>query len=216
MVNNYVNEKSQQVYCIVDKGRLMKRPFNGLSLLDYAINSTLALSNVCLHKQDKIGLLTFSNKLGTIVAAERRPVQIENILQALYRETTAYLESDFEMLYTQVRHKIKQRSLLILFTNFESVSGLNRQVNYLRSMAKHHLLLVVFFENTELNTLSRKPANNLDEVYTSTIAEKFAFEKRMVVKELQKYGILSILTAPENLTVNIINKYLEIKARQAL
>lgn len=216
MVNNYVNEKSQQVYCIVDKGRLMKMPFNGLSLLDYAINSTLALSNVCLHKQDKIGLISFSNKLGTIIAAERKPVQVENILQALFRETTSFLESDFEMLYTQVRHKIKQRSLLILFTNFESVSGLNRQINYLRSIAKHHLLLVVFFENTELNTLSRKTAINLDEVYSCTIAEKFVFEKRMVVKELQKYGILSILTAPENLTVNIINKYLEIKARQAL
>ncbi|MEO6407046.1 MAG: DUF58 domain-containing protein [Ferruginibacter sp.] len=216
MVNNYVNEKSQQVYCIVDKGRLMKMPFNGLSLLDYAINSTLALSNVCLQKQDKIGLLSFSNKMGTIIAAERKPVQRENILQALFKESTAFLESDYEMLYTQIRHKIKQRSLLILFTNFESVSGLTRQVNYLRSIAKHHLLLVVFFENTELNSLSRQTAINTDEVYSTTIAEKFAFEKRMVVKELQKYGILSILTPPENLTVNIINKYLEIKARQAL
>ena len=145
MVNNYVDEKSQQVYCIIDKGRLMKMPFEGLSLLDYAINSTLALSNVCLQKQDKIGLISFSNKMGSLIAADRKPVQRENILQALYKEKTAYLESDFEMLYLQVRHKIKQRSLLILFTNFESVNGLKRQVAYLRSIARHHLLLVVFF-----------------------------------------------------------------------
>jgi uncharacterized protein (DUF58 family) len=216
MVNNYVDEKSQQVYCMIDKGRLMKMPFKGLSLLDYAINATVALSNVCLQKQDKIGLISFSNKLATLIPAERKLIQRENILQVLYKEQTAFLESDYEMLYMQIRNKIKQRSLLILFTNFESVSGLRRQIHYLRSIAKHHLLLVVFFENTELNKLSHEEALTVEDVYIKTVADKFVFEKKLLVKELLKYGILSILTAPENLTINSINKYLELKARQAL
>ena len=215
MVNNYTDEKSQQVYCIIDKGRLMKMPFNNLSLLDYAINSTLVLSNVCLQKQDRVGLITFSNKMGTLLAADRKPIQMANILQLLYNQETDYLESDYEMLYLQLRSRIKQRSLLILFTNFESLSGLKRQLNYLRSIAKHHLLLVVFFENSELTQLAGKTAANLEDVYVKTIAEKFAYEKRLIVKELLKYGILSILTPPDKLTVNAINKYLELKARQA-
>ena len=216
MVNNYTDEKSQQVFCLIDKGRLMKMPFADMSLLDYAINSTLVLSNVCLRTQDKVGLITFSNKMGTILAADGKPIQQENILQLLYNETTAFQESDYEMLYMQIRNRIKQRSLLILFTNFESLSGLKRQLNYLRSIASHHLLLVIFFENTELRQLSSMNADSLEDVYVKTIAEKFDFEKRLIVKELLKHGILSILTAPENLTVNIINKYLELKARQAL
>lgn len=216
MVNNYVDEKSQQVYCIIDKGRLMKMPFNGLSLLDYAINATLALSNVCLQKQDRVGLLSFSNKLTTLIAADRKPVQRENILRALYKEQTAFLESDYELLYMQIRNKIKQRSLLVLYTNFESVSGLKRQVNYLRSIARHHLLMVIFFENTELNKLAYADALSLEDVYIKTVAEKFMFEKKLVVKELQKYGILAVLTTPQNLTINSINKYLELKARQAV
>jgi uncharacterized protein (DUF58 family) len=216
MVNNYTDEKSQQVYCMIDKGRLMKMPFNNLTLLDYAINSTLVLSNVCLQKQDRIGLITFSHKPGTLLAADRKPIQRENILQLLYNQETAYLESDFEMLYLQVRNRIKHRSLLVLYTNFESLSGLRRQLNYLRSIAKHHLLLVVFFENTELHKLSHLNAGNIEEVYIKTVAEKFEFEKRLIVKELSKYGILSVLTTPENLTVNTVNKYLEIKAKQAL
>ena len=216
MVNNFTDEKSQQVYCIIDKGRLMKMPFGNLSLLDYAINSTLVLSNVCLKKQDKVGLMTFDNKMGTMLAADRKPVQQAHILQLLYNEETSFLESDYEMLYMQLRSRIKQRSLLILFTNFESLSGLKRQLVFLRSIAKHHLLMVVFFENTELKQLSAINANNLEEVYVKTIAEKFAYEKRLIVKELSKYGILSILTAPETLTINAINKYLELKARQAI
>ena len=216
MVNNYTDEKSQQVYCLIDKGRLMKMPFGNLSLLDYAINSTLVLSNVCLQKQDKVGLITFANKIGTVLAADRKPIQRANILQLLYNQETDFLESDYEMLYMQIRSRIKQRSLLILFANFESVSGLKRQLTYLRSIAKHHLLMVIFFENTELKQLSSGNAANLEEVYIKTIAEKFAFEKRLIVKELSKHGILSILTSPENLTINTINKYLELKARQAI
>lgn len=215
MVNSYSDEKSQQVYCIIDKGRLMKMPFNNLSLLDYAINSTLVLSNVCLQKQDRVGLITFANKMGNLLAADRKPIQKANILQLLYNQETAFLESDYEMLYLQLRSRVKQRSLLVLYTNFESLSGLKRQLPYLRSIAKHHLLMVVFFENTELTQLANKKAANLEDVYLKTTAEKFAYEKRLIVKELLKHGILSILTSPEKLTVNTINKYLELKARQA-
>ncbi len=216
MVNNYTDAKSQQVYCIIDKGRLMKMPFGGLTLLDYAINSTLVLANVCLQKQDRIGLMTFANKMGSLLAADRKPIQRENILQLLYNQDTAFLESDYEMLYMQIRNRIKHRSLIVLYTNFESLSGLNRQLNYLRSIAKHHLLMVVFFENTELHKLSHLDAKNIDEIYIKTIAEKFEFEKRLIVKELKKHGILSILTPPEKLTINAVNKYLELKARQAI
>ncbi len=216
MVNNYTDEKSQQVYCVIDKGRLMKMPFGGLTLLDYAINSTLVLANVCLQKQDRIGLMTFSNKMGSLLAADRKPIQRENILQLLYKQDTAFLESDYEMLYMQIRSRIKHRSLIVLYTNFESLSGLNRQLNYLRSIARHHLLMVVFFENTELHTLSHLDAKNVEEIYIKTIAEKFEFEKRLIVKELKKHGILSVLTAPEQLTINAVNKYLELKARQAI
>jgi uncharacterized protein (DUF58 family) len=215
MVNNYVAERSQQVYCIIDKGRLMKMPFKGLSLLDYSINAALALTNVCLYKQDKVGLLGFSTKLSTLIAADKKPTQREQIMEALFKEQTHFLESDYEMLYMQVRHKIKQRSLLVLFTNFESMGGLRRQLNYLRSIAKHHLLMVVFFENTELEELSQQDASTVEDIYLKTVAEKFMFEKKMVVKELQKHGILSVLSRPENLTINAINKYLELKARQA-
>ena len=154
--------------------------------------------------------------LGNVLAADRKPVQKENILQLLYNIKTDFLESDFEMLYMQIRNRIKNRSLIFLYTNFESLSGLNRQLDYLRAIAKHHLLMVIFFENTELTKLTTSRASDIEEVYIKTIAEKFAFEKRLITKELAKYGILSLLTSPQKLTVNVINKYLEMKTRRAV
>ncbi len=216
MINQYVQERAQQVYCIIDKGRLMKMPFNEMSLLDYAVNSSLILSSVCLENRDRCGLITFSNKMDTLLAADNRSSQMSAIIEALYKEDTDFLESDFELLYRTIRSRIKNRSLLILFTNFESVSGLRRQIDYLRSLARYHLVLVVFFENSELKALIKKPASDVEEVYVKTIAEKFAYEKKLIVRELSNYGISSILAKPNELTVKTVNKYLELKVKSAL
>jgi uncharacterized protein (DUF58 family) len=216
MVNNYTDEKSQQVYCLIDKGRIMKMPFDGMSLLDYAINATLILSRVALIKQDKAGLLTFADQLGSFLPASRKATQMTHILESLYNQQTRFLETDYEKLYALVKTRIPQRSLIVLFTNFESLSGLHRQLPYIRGIARNHLLLVVFFENTGLQQLRQTEAEDVEGLYIKTIAEKFAYEKRLIVKELQQHGIATILTPPEQLTVHTVNKYLEIKARQAI
>jgi uncharacterized protein (DUF58 family) len=213
MVNHYQDERSQQVYSLIDKGRVMQMPFNGMSLLDYAINASLVISNIAVKKSDKAGLVTFQDNIGTMVPASRKNNQMATILEVLYNQKTGYRESDFSTVYNHVRRKITQRSLLLLFTNFESLYGLQRQLPFFKSMAQQHLLVVIFFENTELKSLCETPAKELKEIYYKGIAEKFAYDKKLIVKELQKHGIQSILTAPEHLTVNTINKYLELKAR---
>lgn len=216
MVNQFQDEKSQPVYSIIDKGRIMKMPFNGLSLLDYAINATLVISNVVLKKHDKAGMLSFSKRIDNIVVAQRRNSQMQLILESLYNVNTDFFESDFSRLYSNIKRYITHRSLLLMYTNFETLDGLNRQLPYLKAIAKSHLLVVIFFKNTELNSMITNKAETLQHVYDKVIAEKFAFEKRLIVNELKKYGIYSILTTPENLTIDTINKYLEIKSRGLL
>ena len=216
MVNQYQDEKSQPVYSVIDKGRVMKMPFEGLTLLDYAINASLVISNVVLKKQDKAGIFSFSKKVENIVVAERRTSQMNLIMENLYNIRTDFFESDFGRLYADIKRNITNRSLILLYTNFETLDGLERQLPYLKGIAKNHLLVVIFFKNTELSSLIENKAETIQQVYDKVIAEKFAFEKRLIVNELKKYGIYSILTTPENLTIDTINKYLEIKARGLL
>ena len=216
MVNQFQDEKSQPVYSIIDKGRIMKMPFDGLSLLDYAINSALVISNVVLKKHDKAGMLSFSKRIDNVVVAQRRSSQMQLILEALYNVKTDFFESDFSRLYASIKRHITHRSLILMYTNFETLDSLERQLPYLKAIAKSHLLVVIFFKNTELNSLINNKAETIEQVYDKVIAEKFAFEKRLIVNELKKYGIYSILTTPEHLTIDTINKYLEIKARGLL
>lgn len=216
MVNTYSDEKSQQIYCVIDKSRVMKMPFDGMSLLDYSINASLVLSNVALMKQDKAGLVTFAESIGSFLKADKKALQMQYILETLYSQKTRYLESDFERLYSLLKTKVTQRSLVLLFTNFESLAGMRRQLPYLRKIAAQHLLVTVFFQNTELNGVLSSPAETTESIYTKTIAEQFVLEKKQIVKELNRYGIMSILTAPADLTVQALNKYLEIKARNLI
>jgi len=216
MVNNFTDERSQQIYCVINKGRIMKMPFDGMTLLDYAINASLVLSNVALVKHDKAGLITFAENVDSFLPADKKPTQMNLLQEMLYRQQTLFLEPDFEKLYSVIRGRITQRSLLVLFTNFESVYSLEREMASLKRIAKYHLLLVVFFENTELKTLTENKVSTIEDIYIKTIADKFVYEKRLMIKELHKNGIASILTTPENLTVNAINKYLELKTRMSI
>lgn len=216
MVNNFTDERSQQIYCVINKGRTMKMPFEGMTLLDYAINAALVISNTALMKQDKAGLISFAENIDTFLPADKKPTQMNLLLEQLYKQQTAFLEPDLEKLFSVIRNRITQRGLIILFTNYESFESLERELPSLKRIAHYHLLMVVFFENTELKQLVDTKATTTEDIYIKTIAEKYLFEKKLIAKELQKHGILSVLTSPERLTINALNKYLEIKNRQSL
>ena len=83
-------------------------------------------------------------------------------------------------------------------------------------LSRHHRLLVVFFEDSELNDFIKSDKRTTEDYYQHVIAEKFAYEKRLIVTKLQQHGILSLLTRPEALSIDVINKYLELKQRQML
>lgn len=216
MVNQFQDEKSQRIFMLIDNGRTMQMPFNGLSLLDYSINATMALSHIILKKNDRAGMMTFSKKTEHKVAADNKSGQLRKISEALYNIQTNSYESDFSRLYQDVKYTIGQRSLILLFTNFETLDAVNRQMKYLRGIAKNHLLVIIFFKNSELQSLINTNPENIQEVYDEIIAEKFEYEKKLIIQELRKYGIYTVYTLPENLNIEVINKYLEIKARGIL
>lgn len=213
MVNQYEDERAQQVYCIIDKSRGMRLPFEGLTLMDYAINTSLAISNIALRKHDRAGLLTFSDKIGSVLKADSRPAQLHQILQALYKEQERHTEANYELLYYFSRKLISGRSLLLLYTNFESMYALDRILPILRKVAAFHLLVVIFFKNTEIEDFVESPATSVEGIYQQTIARKLLAEKQAMVHKLRQYGIQAVLTRPENLSVETVNKYLELKAR---
>ena len=95
MVNVYRDERSQQIFSVIDKGRVMQQSFRGMTLLDYSINAALVLSYVAMHREDKAGLITFADNMDTFIAPSRQSGQMERLLEALYSQETKFSETDF-------------------------------------------------------------------------------------------------------------------------
>ncbi|MBP7407832.1 MAG: DUF58 domain-containing protein [Flavobacteriales bacterium] len=216
MVNQFQDERAQQVFSVIDTGRVMKMPFEGLSLLDHAINASLVISSIAMRKEDRAGLITFSNTVHDVLPASRQRGQMRKIMHVLYGQETAHRETDMEALYGSVRRTVHQRSLLLLFTNYESLGAMERQLPYLERLGRQHLVVPIFFLNTELDAELKALPLDTEQVYVRTITEKMVHEKRLIARELERHGLPSILCRPQDLTVSVINRYLEIKARGIL
>jgi uncharacterized protein (DUF58 family) len=212
LVNQFEDSKSQSIYCLIDKGRTMEMPFAELSLMEYSINACLVISNVILQKYDKAGLITFSNTIGNILPADNKKIQLEAIYETLYNEKTNFKETNFQSLYYTIRQKLKQRSIIFLFTNFELLQEAEANSAYIKGLAQKHILVVISFLNTELVEMTAQECKMKSDIYDKYIAKSLYNEKFKIMNLLNSYGAQVILTTPENLNINVINKYLEIKA----
>jgi len=213
MVNVYTDERSQQIINVIDKGRIMQQAFAGMTILDYAINASLVLSYVALHRDDKAGVIAFADKFDDFVKPDRGPAQMSDILECLYRQTTDFAESDYSTLLANVNRLVGQRSLIILYTNFFDYNSMLRQLPYLRQLNNRHRLLVVFFIDEERRDFINRQPHSVKDYYEHSIAAKIDNEQTLIINTLRQYGINSLLTSPQNLSVNIINRYLEMKSR---
>lgn len=213
MVNKYDDEKSQQIYSVIDNSRIMNSSYKHLSLFDFAINTALVISNTVIHKYDKAGLLTFSDRVDTFIKASSDKAHLKKIMKGLYNQQERSFEANYEQLYSYVLQNIKQRSLLFLYTNFDNNYSLERVLPVLRLLNKRHLLVVVFFTDVELEDYSQKKISEFKEIYDVTLAEKMIYDKVGIVNQLKLHKIQTLLTKPQDLSINTINKYLELKAR---
>lgn len=216
MSNSYGSTQSQQIYNIIDKGKGMQQAFKGMTMLDYAINAAIALSFVAIENNDNAGLITFEKSVATHIPAGKERHQRKKILDALYNETTDFKHSDMSALYEYASRHITKRSLFILYTTFNSMASMEQELPYLKMIAKRHTLLVVFFKDSELEEMCRKKPEQEADYFKQTIGEKFLFEQKLITKRLQQNGIHALLTRPEHLSVNTINKYVEMKERRAI
>ncbi len=212
MVNHYEDEKSQAVYCIIDKSNVMNMPFNGLSLLDYAINASLVISNTALQHQDKAGLLTFSDTLGSVLPAANSKKQLSIINDHLYNQKNRTTESNYLLLYYALKKLTRKRSLFFLFTNFESMSSLEINLPIISKIAKQHVLVLIFFKNTEIEKYYSLENNSKAAIYEYAVAEKYLADKQKMLGLLKNYGIRCIYTDPKDLTINTLNEYISLKA----
>jgi uncharacterized protein (DUF58 family) len=213
MVNLYQDEREQHIYSVIDTGRIMKLPFNGMTLLDYSVNAALALSRAALVRGDRAGLVAYGSRTAATVPADRRSRQMTVLNEALYAVSTDFSESNDEVLFATLRRMVPTRSLLMIYTNIETIGAFQRRLPVLRALATRHVVIVTMFENTEITQIATTQSTSTDNVYLRATAEMFAWQKREIIAQMQQHGIMAVYARPENMGLATVQRYIDMKAR---
>jgi len=212
----YQLESNQNLVFMLEAGRLMTAEVGGLSHFDHALNATLMLAHVALRGGDRVGLVGFDDVLRAFVAPAAGPSAGRRLIQATYGLQPRLVEPDYDAAFEQVALRVRKRSLVILFTQVvdEVLAGLI--VRRTRALLRRHLPLVVMFRDSDVEQLLEPRGGEDLELYTRGAAAELLRWRESVLKELRRAGALVLDVAPTELTGSLINRYLEIKARQLL
>lgn len=216
MARVYQVEKSQNVFIVLDAGRMMAGRAGKLSRLDYAVNAALMLAHVALRAGDRVGLMVVSDAVDAYLPLGKSAGQFRQCLDLLYGVEARLVHVDYRGALEQIAHRCKRRSLVVFFTDLVDEETSSELVTYLRLLRPVHLPLCVTLQDQHLVDTSRQACETAGGMYRRAVALELLAERRRVLESLQKLGAVICDSPPEELSVQVLNRYLELKSRQRL
>ena len=226
IVREFETERSQDVIIMLDTGRLMASPIvldashasgqTAMIKLDYAINTTLMTGYVSTLKGDKVGLIAFADTVHQYLAPRPGKKQFLTMLESIYALQVQSVEPDFERAFTYLASKQRKRALVILFTDILDRDAAEGLATYVAQLSRHHLVVCVTLMDSTIIALAAQKLTDSKSVYQKTIAEKLLQEKRATLEILRRRGVITLDVPAHQLTMTVVNKYLELKAKSRI
>ncbi len=216
ITTEYETERSQTVMVLLDVGRMMGSPVGEMAKLDYVVNAVLLFSYVAAAKGDKVGLLAFADEVSHYLSPRQGRGQFYRLLELLYGVQIAPVEPDYGKAISYLASRHKRRSLVIVFTDLTGGLGVESLLTHVSALRRRHLPLVVTISDPDLHAVAAARPLNSAAVYQRALAEKLLEERRVTLDTLARRGVLTLDVPAEKLTVAVINKYLELKAKTLL
>lgn len=212
----FETERSQTVIALLDTGRMMRSPVGEVAKMDYAINAVLLLAYVAAQKGDRVGMLAFADAPHTWVAPRSGKAQFHRLLAQLYAVESQPVEPDYTSAIAYVGAKQAKRSLVLLFSDLTGTLHANTLAVQLAHLQRRHLVLLVTLRDPTVQALARQEVDDSAALYRRAVAERLLEERRIVLEQIQRQGILTLDVPADELSVSVINRYLEIKAREMI
>jgi uncharacterized protein (DUF58 family) len=209
-------ERGQQVMIALDCGRLMTAPAGDLEKLDHAINAALMLAWVAQAFGDRVGLMTFDDRVTNFIKPERGPTQLHLITQALYALQPSYVEPDFGHAMTHLALRVGRRSMVVVLTDVQDPNASRELVAHCLRLAARHLVLVVAMSDPEVLAARDAPVTTSSRAYQWAAAEEFVSSRRESFELLRRGGVLGLDVVAGNLSPALVERYLELKERALL
>lgn len=217
-------ERSQQIICVIDAGRLMATPVAdplqpddaGLTRLDYVVNTALMLSYVVLGKGDQVGMLTFAGKVENFIAPRKGKAQFQRLLEALYNVQAQPVEADVATALAYLDQRQQRRALVIIFTDLANPAAVQPLITHIRRLARRHLPLCVTISDPNIANVAGRSVQDSHGLFRRLVAEQLADERHALLEQIQRSGALTLDVPATALTVSVVNTYLRLKEEARL
>ncbi|MBF8983191.1 DUF58 domain-containing protein [Lutibacter sp. B2] len=213
IVNQYEPEKNQHVYALIDTGRAMSHSVRGYKKLDVAINTGLLLADIVNQNGDQSGIMVFNTNVEKLIMPGKGNVHRNSMMEALYHVEDTNLTSNYEEAFYHLKRKERRRSLICLFTDFNTVEEAEDMMRVLPILSKNNIVMLIMMENEKTKKIAKMWANSEEEVFNKGVALEMLRERKHIINTLNKKGIMCMECPPEKLAMNVINGYLQIKNR---
>ena len=216
ITRQYTIERSQNIVVLLDTGRLMTARIGKLTKLDHAVNATLSIAYVAAAGGDNVGLIAFSRRVVSYLPPRRGHDQINRLMEALYSLEPQMIEPSYKRAFNFFSANWHRRSLVVILTDLVDRDASAELLANTSQLMPRHLPLIITIGDTDLRELVRaKPASSGD-VYRQAVAEEILRQREEALTRIRHAGGLALDVPPGRLSLELVNKYLEVKERGLL
>ncbi|MBZ0279528.1 MAG: DUF58 domain-containing protein [Anaerolineae bacterium] len=222
---DYEPERNQRVVIMLDVGRMMRSAIRvddpggeswNMAKVDFVINSTLLLSYVASRKGDQVGLLVFADQVKQFVPPEPGNAHFQKLLEAMYALGSEPVEADYARAVSFLRARQKKRALVVMFTDLSGARASENLLAHMPRLAPSHLPLLVTIRDPVLDQEAQQIPQESESVYRRAVAEQLIDERRLVLDNLRRRGVLTLDVDAAHLSIDVVNRYLQLKNRQLI
>ena len=216
IVRNYQPQRRQSILVAIDAGRATAGEFAGTSRLDYLVNAALMLAYVTLRQGDWFSLVAFSDEIHSYLPPVRGLANIDRVARSLYELQPNLVESDYGQACRFLDLKSRKRSLICLMTDVIDRYANDEVLAYMARFARRHLPLAVTLADPDIHAIADGPLGACEDVYSKAASLEVLMARREALTFMRRRGVDVLDVHPDALSVELINRYLLIKATRRL
>jgi len=216
ITRQYTIERSQNIVVLLDTGRLMTARIGKLTKLDHAVNATLSIGYVAAAGGDNVGLVAFSRRVVSYLPPRRGHDQINRLMESLYSLEPQMIEPSYKRAFNFFSANCHKRSLVVILTDLVDRDASAELLAHTSQLVPRHLPLIITIGDTDLREMVRAhPASSAD-VYRQAVAEEILRQREEALSRIRHAGGLALDVPAGRLSLELVNKYLEVKERGLL
>jgi uncharacterized protein (DUF58 family) len=231
-------ERSQQVWMVLDAGRLSRTAFElrrdgaesfaetsverdarhllTVTQLDQAATAATMLAQVINGSGDKFGMMAYGRGIQQLLPPGSGATHLRLLIDMLSQTKSESAEADALGAVARLKSLQQRRGMIVWITELVDSAGRPEIAAAAAELVRRHLVVLVLLKHPELEELAARVPKTRDEMFHAAAAQEMLERRRETIAQMERQGVLIVETTAEEAGMRAVSKYLEVKAEGLL